>query len=157
MQRRQNKMKELMKIFITFLVLIFSLNKGFSQGTIISFPTCNVNAFCIDCDGARPSLEKGMSVTDYFLKRINHEVIKNLLGYLSIEVMLDTSGKACCRTIGNLTNTSNDAVRNLHIAEIIGGMPEWKTKKNKKSEENNLIILEMKFTKSNFHYQLHNG
>ena len=135
-----------MKSFLVSLLLTFSLSKCFSQGNIISFPDCNLNAFCVDCDKVRAQLEKGISLTDYFLKRINPEAIKNMTGYLSIEVMADTSGKPCCRTIGNLTNATNDAIRNLHVAEIIRGMPLWMMKKNKKPKENNLIILEMKFS-----------
>ena len=134
-----------MKFLLALLISNTLVIEGICQTNIIEFPNCNLGAFCLDCDEVRVNLEPGTSITDYFLERIGEEKIKGISGKLSIEVMVDVKGKSCCRTIGNMSNVSNDIIKKLNIAEIINDMPLWELKKEKERKENNLIMLEMKF------------
>jgi hypothetical protein len=101
-------------IFISIFLLFSALTNVFGQ----DFSDCNVpeNVFI--------SAQKGPgfngSLQEYFQRQLTG-VVQDLNGTIYIQILVDSSGKACCQRINN----SPSGILSTKLKEIINSMPGW--------------------------------
>lgn len=130
-------------LFFTPIFLIsFYGSNCFSQprDNFIAFQSsCNVGSFCIDC--GNPQANYPTDLTSYFLSRIDTEKVMSIAGLITYQIIVDSLGQACCKSIKNNTYNSDQEVLALNLQNIISGMTEWQWALREGRPENSSLLL----------------
>ena len=89
-----------------------------TQGKIIDYKSCTHTNFCLDCGSVPAGLVSG-TPNEFFHKNIDDKQARKLKGTLLIQVMIDSTGHACCPRIQNFTYAFNSSIEQLKIAALV--------------------------------------
>ncbi|MEO9219917.1 MAG: two-component regulator propeller domain-containing protein [Bacteroidia bacterium] len=96
------------------------------------FDDCNMDRFCLDC-GETKGIYNG-DLNEYFSKAISAKKIKRLNEIILVQVLIDTTGKQCVKSIQN-------NVPKLGLKAIINSMTGWQPAISKEKPENVSVTL----------------
>ena len=123
-------MKQLFIIIgLTFLTSSFTLGQNLFPE---KFDGCNIGRFCVDCGDTKGTYNGNL--TEYFSKSISAKKIKGLNEIILVQVLIDTTGKQCVKSIQN-------NIPKLRLKDIINSMTGWQPAISKGQLENVSITL----------------
>ena len=129
-----------MRLVLIAAVQLVLLSESYSQN-VINFSKCGHVSFCFDCGDVKARYGNSLNIQSYLAKHLNPESFQSLKGQLFVEVIIFINGKACCRSITNITNGSNREIEKLKIDKVIDDMPLWTPAVDKGENQNSVVFL----------------
>ena len=105
------------------------------------FDDCDINSFCLDCGDTKAHFDS--DINQYFNQRVKKENYIGIQGSIIVQVLVDSTGKQCVKSISNVTNIHNISI--LGIRDIINAMPAWQPAETNKKPINVSINLNFTF------------
>jgi hypothetical protein len=132
---------------ILIIVLCSSFTSLYSQKNQLVFDSCKLSSFCIDCGNPKAEFNSESTLLSYFsLSLVNQrEKINKCEGSIELQILVDTMGQACCKSISNNSSLSLSDFKALNLFDIVSKMPLWKPAIGKKGKISTSIILSLKF------------
>jgi hypothetical protein len=98
--------------------------KAAARAQRIEYNACPLRAYCMDC-GTTPADLLQVPVDAYFHQQLTPAQITPLTGTVMVQIMVDTTGVACCLSVQNLTARPNASIEALHLDRLVAAMPRW--------------------------------
>lgn len=112
-----------MKNLILNSIFIFSVISGFSQNLFPEkFDGCITDQFALESDTTIAKMNP-LELSEIILKGVDDKVRKKILGTLSLQVIVDTTGNSCLISIENKTNVRSSK---LKLKKTIDETLHWK-------------------------------
>lgn len=136
------------KIIILFTALIISI---LSSGQKIIFDACNFEKVYTRCE-TKPSFGKDNADLQHYFENALGDDLKKVSGDMVIKLIVDSTGKLCCRSV---INNSNYVIDKPKFAEILHSQ-EWNPGSQNGVKVNcaELVILNFKKGKLTVEYKM---
>lgn len=130
---------------LTLAFILLNFRIAHSQNAI-NYDSCYAKSFCVDCGVNKAEFSSSLTLADFFMESFKKESsYKGVDGSLTLQIIVDTLGNACCKTISNFTNLTLSEVRQMNIDQVVAMMPQWRpaiTKNGKRTTVSLLLTLE---------------
>lgn len=110
-----------MRKILVILLLTTSFIQLQSQNVFPEKFDCNVDVFGLDWGEQKAEVDI-KNFLDYLMESINQKHLVKLDGVINIQIIVDTLGNPCCKSI---LNNSNIRTNKLKLVQIINSMPNW--------------------------------
>ena len=133
---------------IIILTIVFLLTLTIVNGQNLfpeKFSDCALTQFCLDC-GDTKGIYSG-DLNSFFAEKFINKNLKNIVGAIFVQVLIDTTGRQCVISIGS---KATGKVSKLELRNIINAMNGWKPAYTKNKAENVSITLRFDFGNENF-------
>lgn len=102
---------------------------------------CHLTAFCIDC--GVPAATPSVDLTAYFYERIDRSMLSAIRGLLTIQVLVDTTGKSCTKGFNNNTLGTPADILAMKLDTIVNSMPAWQPAMDQGKPENATVFIDI--------------
>ena len=132
------------RIRLLSLFLLLSFFSRAQTGKKFVFDFCNLGSFCNDCGDPKASYKDDLNI--YFRNEFHKDDIKDLNEIILVQVLIDTFGTPCIKSISNY---KSERIPKLNFEFIINKMKGWSPAMSNGKAENTSVTLQFIFRESN--------
>ena len=96
------------------IILLFTSSLTDGQNLYLEkFDGCNIGSFCLDCGETKGAFKDDL--TTYFSGKLTTKQLKEIDGTVLVQVLIDTTGMQCVKSIGNHATDARFVLVTLHF------------------------------------------